>query len=81
MGTSCAVNYAFLYMGLLEMIELMSDFAPWLLFYGRFIDDGFGIWLTNKRGSATWWRDFLRRLNNWGCLKWTNTGHLLLLKF
>ena len=28
MGTSCAVNYAFLYMGLLEMIELMDDFEP-----------------------------------------------------
>ena len=28
MRTSCAVNYAFLYMDLLEIIKLMNDFAP-----------------------------------------------------
>ena len=52
MGTSCAVNYAFLYMGMLEMIKLVEDFRPWLLFYGRFIDDGIGLWHTRKPGSA-----------------------------
>ena len=40
MGTSCAVNYAFLYMGLLEMLSLLKDYSDYLLFYSRFIDDG-----------------------------------------
>lgn len=39
MGTLCAVNYAFLYVGLLEMRELLKDFEMWLLFYKQFIDD------------------------------------------
>lgn len=51
MGTSCAVNYAFLYMGLLKMLELIHDFELWLPFYGRFIYDSFGIWLTQVPGS------------------------------
>lgn len=81
MGTSCAVNYAFLYMGLLEMEQLLHDFAPWMPFYARFIDDGIGIWLTRRPGSLRAWRDFLARLNNWGKLKWTNTGHVSSLVF
>ena len=52
MGTSCAVNYAFLYIGLLEMLELLKDFELWMPFYRRFIDDGVGIWLTALPGSA-----------------------------
>ena len=68
MGTSCAVNYAFLYLGLLKMINLLIDFEPWLLFYGRFIDDGIGLWHTRKPGSARAWNDFMQRLNLWGRL-------------
>ena len=33
MGTSCAVNYAFLYIGLLEMLEILKEFKPWMPFY------------------------------------------------
>jgi hypothetical protein len=76
MGTSCAVNYAFLYMGLLEMLQLSQRFSTWLPFYGRFIDDGIGVWLTLKQGSAQAWEEFKASLNNWGKLKWTNTGHV-----
>ena len=81
MGTSCAVNYAFLYVGLLEMVDLLKNFQLWLLFYGRFIDDGFGIWLTLKEGSANAWKEFNDRLNRWGRLKWTNTGFVDSLEF
>lgn len=81
MGTSCAVNYAFLYMGLLEMLTLIKDFEQWMIFYSRFIDDGLGIWLTNRPGSAHAWEDFKNRLNNWGTLKWTNTGLVNSLEF
>jgi hypothetical protein len=81
MGTSCDVNYAFLYMGLLEMLNLIKDFEPWLLFYARFIDDGIGIWFTNRPGSAQAWEDFKAALNDWGKLKWTDTGHVDTLIF
>jgi hypothetical protein len=77
MGTSCADHYAFLYMGLLEMLELIEDFKPWL----RFIDNGLGIWLTRRLGAATAWNDFKRRLNQWGKIKWKNTGHVDTLEF
>ena len=43
MGASCAVSYAFLYLRLLEMVDLMQDFQPWLLWYDHFIDDAFGL--------------------------------------
>ena len=52
MGTSCAVNYAFLYIGLLEMNKLLTDFQLWLPFYARFINNGIGIWLHHVPGSA-----------------------------
>ena len=81
MGTSCAVNYAFLYMGLLEMLELLRDFKLWMPFYGRFINDGIGIWLTLAPGADQAWVDFKQRLNSWGKLRWTNTGHVKSLEF
>ena len=81
MGTSCAVNYAFLYLALLEMVVLMQEFKTWMLFYGRFIDDGFGLWDTQKEGSSAAWEAFLARLNDWGDLKWTTTGHVRSLVF
>ena len=67
MDTSCAVNYAFLYLALLEMVVLMQEFKTWMLFYGRFIDDGFGLWDTQKKkGSSTAWEEFLSWFNNCG---------------
>ena len=81
MGTSCAVNYAFLYVGLLEILEILPDFKPWLLYYGRYIDDGIGLWNTTKAGSNRAWQDFQNRLNKWGDLRWTNTGHVDTLNF
>ena len=76
MGTSCAVNYAFLYIGLLEMNKLLTDFQLWLPFYARFINNGIGIWLHHVPGSARAWKDFMNCINNWGKLKWTTTGHV-----
>ena len=81
MGTSCAVNYAFLYMGLLEMLRLLNDFKQWMPWYGRFIDDGLGIWLSHRSGSAQAWERFMSCLNNWGKLKWTTTGLVRSLVF
>jgi hypothetical protein len=71
MGTSTAVNYANLYVGLLEVTKLLRKFKDQLLFYRRFIDDGVGIWLCD---DPLIWDSFLKCLNSWGSLKWTSDG-------
>ena len=69
MGTRCAVNYAFLYVGLLEIEELLPYFKRWLLYYGRYIDDSIGLWNTHKARRQQAWKDFKTRLNGWGNLR------------
>jgi hypothetical protein len=69
MGTSTAVNYANLYVGLLEVTTLLKKFRKELLFYRRFIDDGIGVWLSEDPLA---WSSFLDCLNSWGSLKWTS---------
>jgi hypothetical protein len=71
MGTSTAVNYANLYVGLLEVTTLLKKFRKELLFYRRFIDDGIGVWLSEDPLA---WSSFLDCLNSWGSLKWTSDG-------
>jgi hypothetical protein len=71
MGTSTAVNYANLYVGLLEVTRLLKTFKTELLFYRRFIDDGIGIWLSD---DPLRWSAFMECLNNWGSLNWTTDG-------
>jgi hypothetical protein len=74
MGTSSAVNYACLYVGLLEVRRLLPRWKTQLLFYKRFIDDGIGVWLdTDDEPDA--WDTFFYCLNHWGTLKWTCDGH------
>jgi hypothetical protein len=80
MGTSSAVNYACLYVGLLEVRRLLPRYKTQLLFFKRFIDDGIGVWLDTP-GEPYAWRSFLRALNNWGSLKWTCDGHVNDLVF
>ena len=43
MGTSCAVKYSFLYIGLLELKSILNKYREYLIWYGRFIDDGLGL--------------------------------------
>jgi hypothetical protein len=80
MGTSSAVNYACLYVGLLEVKRLLPRYRKQLLFFKRFIDDGIGVWL-DTRDDPLAWRSFFRCLNNWGSLKWTCDGHVSDLVF
>ena len=57
MGTSAAVNYAYLYVGLLEVKRLLPNYKNNLLFYKRFIDDGIDVWIeiraNHSRGPAS----------------------------
>jgi hypothetical protein len=80
MGTSSAVNYACLYVGLLEVKRLLPRYSTQLLFFKRFIDDGIGVWLDTPDDPLAWKR-FFRALNNWGTLKWTCDGHVTDLVF
>ena len=72
MGTSTAVNYANLYVGFLEISGLYNKFTNNLLFYKRFIDDGFGIWIDQPTGWT--FNDFMQHFNQWGSLRWTTDG-------
>jgi hypothetical protein len=74
MGTSSAVNYACLYVGLLKVRRLLPRYKQQLLFFRRFIDDGIGVWIDTP-DDPTAWMSFFRCLNNWGSLKWTCDGH------
>jgi hypothetical protein len=77
MGTSSAVNYACLYVGLLEVWRLLQRYKNNPLFFKRFIDDGIGRWIDTPEEPLTW-PSFFRCLNNWGTLKWTCDGLVFL---
>jgi hypothetical protein len=80
MGTSTAVNYAYLYFGLLEVQRLLPRYKECLPFFKRFIDDGIGVWLPQPNDRLAW-NAFLRCLNQWGTLRWTCDGHVDSLIF
>jgi hypothetical protein len=80
MGTSAAVNYAYLYVGLLEVQRLLPQYQSSLLFFKRFIDDGIGVWI-DQPGEPDGWKNFFACLNNWGKLRWTCDGHVDTLVF
>ena len=81
MGTSAAVNYSYVYVGLLELQILLVDYQEFLLFYKRFIDDGLGVWDVSLPNSKNKFEKFMAALNNWGKLKWTCTGFVTSLEF
>ena len=71
MGTPAACAYATISYGEFENSTILTAFAPNLLYYRRYIDDIFGIWLPPKTNKDTTWTSFKNTLNNWGSLKWT----------
>ena len=81
MGTSAAMNYSYVYVGLLELQILLVDYQEFLLFYKRFIDDGLGVWDVSLPNSENKFKEFMAALNNWGKLKWTCTGFVTSLEF
>ena len=68
MGTSSAVMWAtLLYYAYHEVHKLIPSHGACLLYFKRFIDDIFGIWVGN---STTDWDNFCNDVNNFGILKW-----------
>jgi len=71
MGTPVACSYATVSFGQYENTIILPNFNSHLLYYKRYIDDIFAIWLLNQDNNAQAWNDFKNTLNNWGSLKWT----------
>jgi hypothetical protein len=70
MGTPVACSYATIAYGQHENTKILTTFKPFLLYYRRYIDDIFGIWLPPATGNTKAWEHFKIELNNWGSLKW-----------
>jgi len=71
MGTPVACAYATITYGHYENSILLPNFKSNLLYYRRYIDDIFRIWIPPTTGNNTEvWESFKKQLNNWGNLKW-----------
>jgi len=70
MGTPAACAYATISYGHHENTKILPAFRSQLLYYKRYIDDIFGIWLPPLRDQAETWNSFKHELDNWGKLKW-----------
>ena len=73
MGAPPAPMYATLYFAIRE--ERIVPLFPELLFYRRFIDDGFGIWIPSPHSDSVTdtarFENFQQKFRRWGRLDWT----------
>jgi hypothetical protein len=67
MGTSSAVMWATLYYAYHEVHTLIPKHGHNLLYFKRFIDDIFGVWIGN---TTTEWDDFCNDVDTFGILTW-----------
>jgi len=76
MGTPAAPLYSILTFGYHENTSILNIFKPRLLYYKRFIDDIFGIWLHDDheeslpKNQILSWSHFKQKLNTFGSLTW-----------
>jgi hypothetical protein len=70
MGTPVACAYAMVTFGHYKNPVILKDFNKELLYYRRYIDDIFGIWVPPDTSTEIPWDTFKATLNNWGNLKW-----------
>jgi hypothetical protein len=70
MGTPTACPYATITYGHFENSEILPRFNNNLLYYKRYIDDIFGIWIPSTDNNSDSWLQFKTLLNTWGNLKW-----------
>ena len=71
MGTPPAPPYATIYYGLHES-KFLPQCQNHVIFYKRFIDDVFGIWLPhpNPKINSQLWEEFTASMNNYPGLTW-----------
>jgi hypothetical protein len=67
MGTPAAPLYSIITYGFHENTTILPQYHQNLLYYKRFIDDIFGIWIDTP---ATSWEQFKIHLNQFGRLQW-----------
>jgi predicted DNA-binding protein (UPF0251 family) len=70
MGTPAVCAYATITFGHYENSIILPRFNSNLLYYKRYIDDIFGIWLPSTNGNDEAWQLFATELNKWGHLRW-----------
>jgi hypothetical protein len=73
MGTPAAPLYSIITFGYHENNTILKNFKSNLIYYKRFIDDIFGIWLENPNDNYTQcdqWHNFKHQLNSFGSLNW-----------
>ena len=70
MGTPAACSYATITYGQHENARIFPRFGQRLLYYKRYIDDIFGIWIPSETDDHTIWEQFKTELNNWASLRW-----------
>jgi hypothetical protein len=68
MGVSPSCCYAMIYFSLHE--DMLMVRYPELIFFKRYIDDIFAIWLPHHFNDNERWQQFQDDLNNFGKLKW-----------
>ena len=71
MGTSAAVMWATLYYGYHEVHTIIPKHGNNLLYFKRYIDDIFGIWIGNL---ASDWHSFANDIDKFGVLTWDIRG-------
>jgi len=71
MGTSTAVNYAVLYVSLLEITKLLPKYPHNLQYLKCFIDNIIGVWTPSALHPESTFENFMEDLNDFGTLHWT----------
>jgi hypothetical protein len=69
MGTPAACTYATISYGQRKNSNTLPKFQLQLLYYKKYIEDIFGIWLLPRSNQLTTWNAFKSELNNWGKLE------------
>ena len=67
MGTPAAPLYSIITYGYHENTQILNTYQRNLIYYKRYIDDIFGVWIDSPN---TTWEDFKETLNQFGQLRW-----------
>jgi len=70
MGTPAACAYATISYGQHKNSVILEKNGSNLLYFKRYIDDVFSIWLPPPTQKQATWESFKQDLNNWGTLSW-----------
>jgi hypothetical protein len=70
MGTPAACAYATISYGQHENSVILQKYSNNLLYFKRYINDIFSIWLPPPTQKRATWESFKQDLNNWGTLSW-----------